>query len=263
MNAPALAQQPEVTFTQPVRFSHLRAYGRSPAHGRHARLVEMDPTYAMERGTVVHALIFGNRKVAGYPGAKRAGNEYEAFAAAHPDTEILTMAEFDKARRMADAVRASELAMSVLAGVKEKTILFRWMGLDCRSTPDVRGANYLTELKSSSSADPVRFPWHAIRMQYHAQMRLQTIAASQSGPARERKIDDCFIVCVEEKPPFPVTVFRMDERALEVGEKLLMLWAERLKGAEASRTWPPYVTCIVPIDVPDEEPELIFADEDA
>lgn len=250
MNAP----EPRVSL--PVRFSHLRAYGRSAAHGKHARETEMDPTYAMERGTAVHALIFEDRKVCGYPGRVRNGKEYDAFVAAHPDTEILTMAEFDKARRMADAVRESELAMSVLTGEVEKTIRFRWDGLDCRATPDVRGPNYLTELKTSSSADPVRFPWHALRMHYHAQMRMQQIACND----RNR---DCFIVCVESTAPYPVQVFRIEERALEIGERLLVLWAERLKNSETSKVWPPYSTCIAPIDVPDdEETELIFPEDE-
>lgn len=216
----------------------------------------MEPTYAMQRGTAVHALLFDTRKVCGYPGKSRYGKEFDAFAAAHPDTEILTMAEFDKARRMADAVRASERAMSVLQGVVEKTIRFRWHGLDCRATPDVRGPNYLTELKSSASADPMRFPWHALRMHYHAQMRMQQIACSG-------QIDDCFIVCVEAAAPFPVQVYRIEDRALEAGEKLLVLWAERLKNSEASQHWPPYTECVAPIDIPDEEPHLVFADEEA
>jgi len=39
----------------PVRFSHLKAYGRSAAHGLIARTKEFPPTSAMERGTGVHA----------------------------------------------------------------------------------------------------------------------------------------------------------------------------------------------------------------
>lgn len=87
----------------PVRFSHLRAYGRSAMHGHHARLTEAAQTVSMERGTAVHALVFGNRQVCGYPGPTRRGKDYDAFVAEHPDAEILTGAEFDKARRMADA----------------------------------------------------------------------------------------------------------------------------------------------------------------
>lgn len=231
----------------PIRFSHLRAYGRSAAHGHHARLGgEDEETAAMERGTAVHALVFGTRKVCGYPGAQRRGREYEAFAAEHADHEILTMAEFDKSRRMADSVLACELAQSCLQGVAEETLLFRWMGLDCRATPDIRGPDYVTELKSSSSAEPARFGWHALRMGYHAQLRFQAIGTGA-------RIRDHWIVAVESDAPYPVTVFRVTDRAIEVGEKLLVLWAERLKNCEASNVFPPYTSTFAEIDVPDEE----------
>jgi len=145
-----------------------------------------------------------------------------------------------------------------LKGAVEETLLFRWMGLDCRSTPDVRGADFVTELKTAPSADPAQFGWHALRMHYHAQMRMEQMGAVLG---LESTILDCFIVCVEANEPHPVTVFRVDEKALEVGEKLLCLWAERLKVAEASQAWPPYVSCVVPLTVPEEEPELIFGDD--
>ena len=230
--------------TQPVRFSHLRAFGRSPAHGHHARTAaEDEQTYAMERGTAVHAIIFGTRKVCGYPGAQRRGKEYDAFAAMHSDYEILTMAEYDKARRMADAVLACKLAEPYLKGTHEKTLLFKWMGLECRATPDVRGADYLTELKTSASSDPSQFLWHARRMHYHAQMRFQEYGCQKHGIP----INDHWIVCVEASAPHPVTVFHVEPEALEEGDKLLMSWGERMKNCEASGSFPPYVECTVPL----------------
>lgn len=240
--------------TQPVRFSHLRAYGRSAMHGHHARTQDSAQTTAMQRGTAVHAIVFGTHQVCGYPGSQRRGKDYDAFVAEHPDTEILTMAEYDKARRMADAVRSSTLAEPVLKGIAERTITFRWMGLDCRATPDIRGTDYLTELKTSSSADPARFVWHALRMHYHAQMRMQQIACNDQPK-------DCFVVCVESAEPYPVTVFRIDEKALEAGEKLLIGWAEKLKNSESSESYPPYAQCIMPIDLP-EELELDYGSND-
>lgn len=245
----------------PVRFSHLRAYGRSAAHGHHARTAAEDnPSYAMERGTAVHALLFGNRRVTGYPGPQRRGKEYDAFVAAHPDHEILTLAEFNKARRMADAVLASKVARPYIKGITEQTLLFRWNGLDCRATPDIRGEDFLTELKTSQSSDPERFPYHALRMHYHAQMAMQTIAveALDLDPGYPMP---CFVVCVEATEPHPVTVFRMTDRAMDMGQRMLMLWAERLKACEDSATYPPYVECVVPLDVPEDDTELEFNDE--
>lgn len=247
-----------VPMSGPVRFSHLRAYGRSAMHGLHARTAESDQTIAMERGTAVHSIVFGTHPVIGYPGPTRRGKEFDAFAALHQGYEILTRDEYAKAQRMAEAVRECKLAEPYLKGAVEETLLFRWMGLDCRSTPDVRGADFATELKTAPSADPAQFGWHALRMHYHAQMRMEQIGAE--AVAELEHIADCFIVCVEANEPHPVTVFRVDEKALEVGEKLLCLWAERLKVAEASQAWPPYVSCVVPLTVPDEL-QLEFEEE--
>ena len=241
----------------PVRFSHLRAYGRSPMHGHHARTqAEAEPTGAMERGTAVHALLFGNRRVIGYPGATRRGKEYDKFALENSDCEILTMSEYGKAVNMAAAVRASSVAQEYMRGVHEKTLLFQWNGLACRTTPDVRGTDFLTELKTSASSDPARFIWHARRMHYHAQLRFQEYGCEQHGI----RIRDHWIVCVESDPPHPVTVFHVEPEALEEGEKLLMLWGERLKNSEQSNSFPPYVSCTVPLVWP-KDVEFEYGDE--
>ena len=234
---------------QPIRFSHLRAYGRSGMHGKLARETgEEEETVAMERGTAVHALLFGTKKVCGYPGPVRRGKDYDAFALEHADYEILTQAEYDKARAMADAVLASSLAMSVLAGVAEQTLLFRWIGRDCRSTPDVRGNDFITELKTTANADPVKFQWHSLRMHYHAQMAFERLATHALGTRAQR----CYLVAVESKPPYPVSVFEFTEHALIDGEKLLSLWMERLMSCEASNQYPPYCSSIVELDTPEE-----------
>lgn len=256
MNAPATLPALDALATLPVRFSHLKAYGRSAAHGLQARTEDSISTRDMQRGTAVHALLFNTRKVVGWSGPQRRGKEYDAFAQDHADCEILTAAEFDKARAMAAAVRASKLAMAALDGETEKTIYFDWYGRKCRATPDVRGDGFVTELKTSSTSDPSRFVWHALRMQYNAQLRMQQIACGYG-------IEDCIarIVAVEAAPPFPVTVFRVEARALDAGERNLTLWMERLRTCEASGHWPPYVECEVPLDIPDDV-ELDYGDDD-
>ncbi len=168
------------------------------------------------------------------------------------------MSEYDKARRMADAVRASKVAAPYLDGIYEKTLLFRWMGLDCRATPDVRGRGFLTDVKSSKSADPAQFLWSARRFAYHAQIKFYEYGCEK----HQINIQDHWLVVVESEAPHPVTVFHVEPEALEEGEKLLMLWAERLKNCEASDHFPPYVECTVPLVWPKDDFALEF-EEDA
>lgn len=242
----------------PVRFGHLKSYGRSPMHGYHSRTADLGQTRDMQRGTAVHALVFGNRPVVGYPGAQRRGKDYEAFAAEHEGAEILTMAEFEKARRMADAINANDLARGVLQGINETTLHFEWQGLPCRATPDVRGLDYISELKTSSSTDPHRFQWHALRMQYHCQLYWYGLAAEICGYPIKR----FYIVACESAEPFPVTVFEVQPRALDVAAKTVALWFERLKGCEASMQFPPYAQSVVPLDVPETDEDLIFPEDE-
>jgi hypothetical protein len=241
----------------PIRFSHLRAYGRSGLHGFHARFgVEAEPTYAMERGTSVHALLFGTRKVIGYPSVRR-GEKFDAFAAEHAAYEILTQNEFDKARRMADAVSENELATQVLDGTWEQTILFDWMGQPCRSTPDCRGASHVAELKTCSLAEPSKFAWHSFRMAYNVQLTFEGLAAAKFG----KPILDHFLVAVESAEPFPVTVFRLTERALLDGEKKLMAWMEQLIVCEKSQAWPAYASSIIDLDLPFSDEGIEFEEQ--
>lgn len=244
-----------------IRFSHLRAFGRSAAHGQHALKVEQKATSAMQRGTAVHALLFGTRKVSGYDGVRR-GKAYDAVVEANPDTEILTLAEYDKSRRMVDAINNCQLAAPFLKGETEHTIKFRWHNLDCRATPDVRGDDFVTELKTSKSADPAKFLWHARRMHYHAQLRFQQFGSEHPTMVQEsRKIRDHYIVCVESDAPYPVTVFHVEPEAILEGEQLLTLWVERLKNSASSNFYPPYTDCIMPLIWPKDD-VIEFGDDE-
>jgi hypothetical protein len=91
-------------------------------------------------------------------------------------------------------------------------------------------------------------------MAYHAQLRFQEYGCV----ANKHKVRDHFIVCVESDAPHPVTVFHLEPEAREEGEKLLTLWAERLKNSEASNVYPAYVDCVMPLVWPKEDFELEY-----
>lgn len=244
---------------QPLRFSRLKLMGRSPAHFAAS---SQETTSAMSVGTAAHSLILGGRRVVGYAEGKvRRGKEYDAWLAdQNPDAIILTANEARDAHGMANAVTSTPDAMRVLEGDREETVYWTDpMVGPCRGTPDVRGRDFLTELKTGETSDPRKFQWQVIEYAYHAQL-----AWYLDGVYDETQpfVRTAYIVAVESKPPFVVTVFRVGERTIEQGRKLCRLWCERLKVCVDSDSWPGYSSAIVDLELPEQDSQLIFESED-
>lgn len=246
--------------SDPIRFHHLKAYGRSAAHGKLSRAgAEFVSGPSIEKGGGTHHVLFGTKKVIAYPGAVRRGKEWEDFQARNADAMILTKSDYEKVSRMAEAVANTRLAMEVLGGVHEHTLLFKFMGRDCRATPDARTDGYVTELKTCATSQPERFTWQGLRLAYHAQLAWYQDALDLAGMARPT---EAFIVAVESSAPYPVTVMPLTDRALDKGRGLWRSWMERLIGCEESGSWPGYCQALVPFDVPEDDLELSFAGDD-
>jgi hypothetical protein len=232
---------------------------RSPAHYRESLESTWKPSAAMELGSAVHALVLGGPDVVAYPGAVRRGKEWDGFKAEHEGDLILLGADYEKAQRMADAVGKNANARRVLEGRREQPIDWSIGSRACRSTPDVVGNGFVTELKTTNTAEPARFQWQALRMAYHAQLAFYLEAVRSSAAAEQPQ--EAYIVAVESSAPFPVTVLRLTNRALDQGARMFRLWFERLLTCEASGVWPGYCEAIVDLDVPDEDMELTFGEE--
>lgn len=263
--ADPIGDVPDDEYGSRVRFSRLKLLAKSPAHYLANPQGESE---ALERGTAVHAVLLGGRRVIvwdkkteptkkskGGKQAPRNGGAWDAFKAANPGATILLPGEYETVMRMVDAVRANRDAMHILTGVVEDTILFDMLGLECRTTPDVRAhdGSFYTELKTCRSSDPFRFGFQTKQMSYHGQMAMhrEGIRRAKLGPASHG-----YVVAVESTLPHPVTVFRVTDHALEKGDKQIRFWMERLKGCIQSGQWPPYAQSVVDLDVPDDEIEL-------
>lgn len=246
----------------PLRFSQLKQFARSPAHYLQARTTDAAQTAAMEKGSALHALVLGTAKVTAYPGPARRGKEWEAFKAEHEGELIVTAAAYEQVMGMAEAVWSDELAKDVLfapGSAIEQTLYFELHGHKCRGTPDVRGPSYAVELKTSSTSEPEQFMRHAQRMLYHAQLAfyLQGMAACGFGVHRE-----AFVVAVEAVAPHPVTVLHLTDKCIEMGDRSVRLWFERLLSCEAADFFPGYAQSRVTWDI-EEDIELQFAEEPA
>lgn len=241
----------------PVRFSHLKLMGLSPAHFHAATVKE---TYAIERGRALHSLVLGGQRVIGYPGKVRNGKAWEQFQTDNADANILTGKEYDKVRAMADAILAHPIAMQLLEGQHELEVDWTCMGRACQSHIDVvgPGGRWVTELKTTVSSNPERFAWQAHRMAYFGQVAFYMDALRSAGLAEPT---DAYVVAVEATEPFVVTTMRVGEDALEMGRKTVRLWMEQLLACEAANQWPGYVQGIVDLHAPSNDVEFTFGDE--
>lgn len=235
-----------------VRFHHLKLAGtKSPAHLR--ALLERDrgrSSSAMEKGSAVHALVLGGAPVTFYPGPVRRGKKWEKFRDEQPaGTLVLSRDDYDAAHGMAEAVARHADAVALLGGERERTLRWKELGVSCRATPDATVyASHVTELKTCESAEPGQFQRQAIRYGYHAQLAWyrQAVEALKLG-----KPSEAYVVAVESSDPYPVTVLRVTERAMDAGARLVCLWFERLRACLEADEWPAYVQNIVDLDVPD------------
>lgn len=211
----------------------------------------------MERGSAVHAILLESMRVTCYPG-RRAGKVWESFALENADALILTEKEYERAEAMAESVRQHPLAMRALEGSREQRLEWEMSGLPCRGTPDIWCPERVTDLKTTRSSKPDEFERYAVRAFYPAQLAWYGEGLRILGLADPQEY---LIVAVESEAPYPTTVFRLTQRALEDGTKKWRLWFERLKVHIEAGVWPGYSEGVEPIDVPEEMPEFAFADE--
>lgn len=241
---------------EPLRFSALRQMGKSAAHYRAAIAAESATTSGMDIGSAADLMILGGQPVLAYPGAVRRGKEFEAFSAAHPNALIVTRKEYDQASGIAEAIAGCHDAVRLLTGVRQRTHYWDFQGRPCRGTPDVVGDGFLTDLKTSETSDPRYFPWKVKRYAHHA-----AAAWYRHGLALcDVLIAESYIVAVEQTAPYVVTVFRLTDHVLELGERLWRLWFEQLKVCEESDAFPPYTQAIVELDLPDEDEIVDLSD---
>jgi hypothetical protein len=233
-----------------LRFHQLRRIGISPWHFKN------EPEGGdFAKGTALHSALLGGQRVTFYPklteagkAAPRNGKDWEAFQRDNPDALILTRAESEEVNRMASAVRACPEAMRVLDGIKEQTLYWELLGRRCRGTPDVRCDQFVTDLKSTRTADPRWFRNDARKFGYREQLTWYLDGSEKAGVG-EPKIG--YIVAVEPSG-CPPTVFRLTEKAIEAARARYRYWLELLEACEGADFWPGYTQCVVPLEADDE-----------
>lgn len=234
-----------------VHFSTLKNMARSPAHYKYAADNGTEASAAMNLGSAVHAIILENgRGVAKFDGQRRTGRDWADFEAEHADEIILTAPEADVTFEMAAAIETHERAKALLEGDHEVPVEWTFSGRTCHTRLDVFRERGITELKTTTDAEPNRFQRTAERLGYFAQLAWCLNGVRTIYP--RVPIEDAFIVAVETKPPYVVQTFQLTPHALDMGTRQWRLWFERMLVCEASGQWPGYQETDAVLDLPDE-----------
>lgn len=216
-------------------------------------------TSAMLLGTAVHSIVLGPRHGAKplvvFPGKTRRGKEWDAWRAAHPDSEILTASEWDRAQEIADALQADPVARARLDGARlEVPIEWEENGIRCSTSGiDIVRATAIGDLKTTASVHPDTWKRHAEKLLYPMQLAFYRRGARANGLDVSEGL---FLLGVETKPPFEVVDLKLTRKMIDLAERAVCLWLERLRGLILScpepRTlsdWPGYAQTSVEWDV--------------
>jgi hypothetical protein len=225
-----------------LHFSDLKRIADSGVQYLHGLVKPFKPTPAMLIGTGVHHIVLGKRPtslVARFPGEKRIGNDWKAFAAAHPGHDILTTPEWDEAEQIATAVLTDPVAREYLDGA-EYEVPLTWMDGDIKcSTTGVdivqRPKRRIGDLKTTNTTEIEKWQRQAFSFSYHCQMSWYRRGCIANGIDVS---DGMFLLGVDVKPPHEVVVLEMSEELCDLAERTLSLWMERFKTYADSRQFP-------------------------
>lgn len=234
-----------------VNFSTLKHVADSPAHYAAALREPPQDRDVFRVGRLFHTLTMEphlfERDYVVFNG-RRAGKDWESFAAANTDRTIVKPDEVTACQSMATAVRASPLVDPYWRDARHE-LTVQWVdhatGIGCKARLDWLSPAGLVDLKSARTTEARAFGRAAAGYHYPAQLAFYRRAARElghEGPA-------C-LVAVEKSSPWDVAVFRLDEAALEWGDFLIDEWLATLARCRASGDYPGRYTAPVPLLLP-------------
>jgi exodeoxyribonuclease VIII len=224
-----------------VNWSTLKLLRISPLHYRHGLTAPRRVTDGMLLGTAMHTAVFEPRAFASrhpvWDGGTRRGNDWEAFKAKYSGFEIITEAQRDAALRVAEAVRSHPVASRHLSeGAEERVITWTdaETGVECKGRADLVNG-HLVDLKTTGDLSPRVFAGTCARLGYVDQLAFYTDGLEAEGyklhgpPA---------LVCVEQKEPHDVVVYRVEEDQLEAGRRSYRALLDVLVACRETNQWP-------------------------
>ena len=232
-----------------------KLYSGTPAH---AEFGESETTPAMDLGTAVHFAALEPHKfeadVVCSPDDRRGNKWKDALeeGAAYGKL-VLTSGDFDKARRIGDALRK----LPIVRQLSEEQILREasafWTdpatGLECRCRPDIYCPAFeiMADLKTTGDASAFTWAKRAADMGYHAQEAWYTDGWQAAGGGG---VDGFVFIVVETDYPHLASAYELTPEAVEEGRLAMAKALATYKECRAAGVFPGYPEQIQPLDLP-------------
>jgi hypothetical protein len=197
----------------------------------------------------------------------KARAKWEEFQENHSNHDILTPAEADQARKMAQSVRQNRvLGPMVRGGESELAVTWRHEG---RVTADLKGMldhvtlakDAILDLKSTLHPDPRRFGSDAFRYLYFVQaaMYVDGYAATHGGVMLPY-----YIGAVGKPAPHVAQAYQVTDAQLQMGRETYERWLDLYVGCKAAGHFGGYAVGALELELPAwamDEDETDVADD--
>lgn len=224
----------------------------TPAHYRWRRdhPLDMEPTPDMEFGTALHSFVLGGRAVhlvEADDWRTKAAQQIRRDARAVGEVALLPPA-YEKARTMADAVRAHPVAAKLLSTADHTEVVIRWTerGVPCKAKLDLIAGKFGADLKTTDNAHPQAFGRSVAKYGYHTAQAFYTAAMKAAGITDPRFV----FIAVEKQPPHLVSALVLEEYAVSLARQTVDSALELYKTCAETDTWPGYGDALQPVQLP-------------
>ena len=226
---------------------------KSPMHYKYALENPGEDTAALKLGRAIHMKVlqpeeFDKNYAVAPAGLDRRTKEGKAAWAALMESgkEILSADEFEKVEEIGQAVRNNKEAAKMLEGCETEVPLF-WddvrTGLRCKCRVDamkeLEDRFLLIDLKTAEDAQLKGFTRSAVGYGYHVQAAHYINGVTANGLNHGKPVEWWFIA-VEKKPPYAVSLIRMDQGMIDEGQYALAGMMDEVDRCRTFDEWPGY-----------------------
>lgn len=198
-----------------LSYSALSAFKKSPNHLLAYWERDFVSSAAQAKGSLIHTLVLEPEKYdtdyAVYEGKVRRGKEWEAFKAVNSDKTIINTNEYFEARKIADKVLESDLALDLLMRTTETEQHVEWEygGLGFHGFIDGVGEDdFIFDLKTCQCSEPSKFSKDAFNYGYYLQAAMYLQATKKK---------DYYIIAAETQAPYNVQVYKLTQDLIDYG----------------------------------------------